>query len=78
MNFAGVSAFRQPCHIANMGNGWAIVIAGVVIAAAIMLGLRWQIVPATAFGSAYRLDSWTGEIVVCEQHVGRIILQCAP
>jgi len=42
---------------------FAIVFAGVVIAATIALMGRWQI--AAAKDEVYRLDRWTGEIQVC-------------
>jgi hypothetical protein len=42
----------------------AIMIAGSLIAAAILLAFRWQITAAT--GVVYRLDRWTGHIVACE------------
>jgi hypothetical protein len=42
----------------------AIVIAGALIAIAILVGFRWQITAAT--GIVYRLDQWTGNIVGCE------------
>jgi hypothetical protein len=41
----------------------AIVIAGVLIAAAILITLRWEISAAT--GVVYRLDRWTGAVTVC-------------
>jgi hypothetical protein len=41
----------------------AIVIAGLLIAAAILISLRWEISAAT--GVVYRLDRWTGAVMVC-------------
>jgi hypothetical protein len=41
----------------------AIVIAGALIALAILSAFRWEISAAT--GVVYRLDRWTGHIVAC-------------
>jgi hypothetical protein len=46
----------------------AIVIAGTLIAIAILVAFRWQITAAT--GIVYRLDRWTGDIVACEINPG--------
>jgi hypothetical protein len=49
----------------------AIVIAGALVAIAILVALRWQITAAS--GYVYRLDRWTGHITVCGwQDVHRI------
>jgi hypothetical protein len=42
----------------------AIVIAGLLIAGAILIAFRWQISAAT--GVVYRLDRWTGSVIVCD------------
>jgi hypothetical protein len=42
----------------------AIVIAGALIAIAVLIAFRWQISAAT--GVVYRLDRWTGHAVVCD------------
>jgi hypothetical protein len=41
----------------------AIVIAGALVAVAILIAFRWQISGATGF--VYRLDRWTGHTTVC-------------
>jgi hypothetical protein len=41
----------------------AIVIAGALIAGAILITFRWEIV--AEHGDVYRLDRWTGRIVEC-------------
>jgi hypothetical protein len=46
----------------------AIVIAGTLIAIAILVAFRWQITAGT--GIVYRLDRWTGDIVACEINPG--------
>jgi hypothetical protein len=46
----------------------AIVIAGVLIAAAVLIAQRWEISAAT--GVVYRLDRWTGDILACELNPG--------
>jgi len=42
----------------------AIVVAGALVAIAILLAFRWQISSAT--GVVYRLDGWTGHVAICE------------
>ena len=42
----------------------AIVIAGALIAVAILMAFRWQISAATG-GVVYRIDRWTGNIEFC-------------
>jgi hypothetical protein len=42
----------------------AVVIAGTLIAIAILIAFRWQIAASTDV--VYRLDRWTGNIVACE------------
>lgn len=42
----------------------AIVIAGVLIAAAILITFRWQIA-VNSDGGIYRLDRWTGQTRIC-------------
>ena len=46
----------------------AVLIAGLLIAAAILISFRWQISAAT--GVVYRLDRWTGNIIACELNPG--------
>lgn len=46
----------------------AVVIAGTLIAIAILVAFRWQISAAT--GVVYRLDRWTGKIIACELNPG--------
>ena len=43
-------------------------IAGALIAVAVLIVFRWQISAAT--GVVYRLDRWTGDIVACELNPG--------
>ncbi len=51
----------------------AMIIAGALIAAAVLFVLRWEIVTA---GSAagppvtYRLDRWTGDVTICHYPPG--------
>lgn len=47
-----------------MNNGWAIIIAGILVAASIVFVGRWTIVSPTVL-TAYRLDRWTGDITFC-------------
>jgi hypothetical protein len=42
----------------------AIVLAGLLIACAVLIAFRWQISAATG-GVVYRLDRWTGNIEFC-------------
>ena len=51
-----------------MSRSIAIVIAGVLIAVAILIAFRWQISAAT--GVVYRLDRWTGDVIACELSPG--------
>lgn len=46
-----------------MKTGPAIIIAGALIAAAILFAFRWDM--AAFGGQAWRLDRWTGKIVGC-------------
>ena len=43
----------------------AIVIAGILVASAILLAFHWQISVGTGFVS-YRLNQWTGHVEVCD------------
>jgi len=52
----------------------AIVVAGALVAIAILLAFRWQISSAT--GVVYRLDGWTGHVAICE--VGVHDYRCQP
>jgi hypothetical protein len=59
-----------------MSNATAIVIGAVIIAAAILIVFRWQLVPG-----AMLLDRWTGTVVPCEtKHSsdppGKIYFRC--
>ena len=47
----------------------AVVIAGALIAAAILISFRWQLSAAT--GVVYRLDRWTGNVTVCDLSYGQ-------
>jgi hypothetical protein len=47
----------------SMGSPLAILVAGIIVAAAIAFVFRWQIIPAG--GDAYRLDRWSGRISIC-------------
>ena len=42
----------------------AVLIAGALVAVAILIAFRWHISAAT--GVVYRLDRWTGHIAVCD------------
>jgi hypothetical protein len=42
----------------------AVVIAGALVAVAILIAFRWHISAAT--GVVYRLDRWSGRIIACE------------
>jgi len=42
----------------------AIMVAGALVAVAVMMVFRWQISAATG-GVVYRLDRWTGNIEFC-------------
>jgi hypothetical protein len=42
----------------------AILIAGALIAASLLIAFRWQISAATGF--VYRLDRWTGSVTACD------------
>jgi hypothetical protein len=44
---------------------WAIIIAGALVAAAIALTNHWSFYPAPQGGLAYRLNRWTGGVIVC-------------
>ena len=55
-----------------MSTPIAIVVAGILIAAAILIAGHWQISIAGP-GSAYRLDRWTGAIADCRSGA-----QCEP
>jgi hypothetical protein len=46
----------------------SVVIAGTLIAVAILIAFRWQISAAT--GVIYRLDRWTGNLIVCDLSYG--------
>ena len=46
-----------------MRNPIAIVLAGIIIAAAILLAFRWDI--TVERGVVYRLDRWTGRVTAC-------------
>jgi hypothetical protein len=48
-----------------MANGWAIIIAGVIIGASILITNHWQIMQGQNSFSVYRLNRWTGTIDVC-------------
>jgi hypothetical protein len=52
----------------SMRAAVAVVIAGTLIAIAILVAFRWQITAAP--GIVYRLDRWTGNIVACELNAG--------
>jgi hypothetical protein len=59
-----------------MNNATAIVIGAVIIAAAILIVFRWQLVP-----DLYLLDRWTGRVVPCvTEHSrdppGKIYFRC--
>ena len=57
-----------------MNNALAILIGAVIIAAAILIVFRWQLVPGVML-----LDRWTGTVVPCvTQHssTGKIYFQC--
>lgn len=42
----------------------AVIVGAVAIAAAILLAGRWQIADGQG-GAVYRIDRWTGQVVVC-------------
>jgi hypothetical protein len=50
-----------------MRLSFAVIIAGGLIAIAVLITFRWEISAAAneAGGIVYRLDRWTGEIVGC-------------
>ena len=50
-------------------NAVATLIAGIVIAGAILIAFRYEISAATG-GVVYRLDRWSGQITACELSVG--------
>ena len=45
-------------------NAVATLIAGIVIAVAILIAFRYEI--SAAIGVVYRLDRWSGQITACE------------
>jgi len=61
---------KKASILRQFANPVAIVVAGALIAAAILFALRWQISGTT--NGAYRLDAWSGKIVVC------IVDRCVP
>jgi hypothetical protein len=48
----------------HMRTAVAIVIAGILIAAAILIAFHWQI--GAGLGFVYRLNNWTGHAIVCD------------
>jgi hypothetical protein len=72
-----------------MNNGYAIIIAGALIALAVLVTFRWHIStlsggPSPPGNSIYRLDRWTGTVTKCDDQwvpangVGAIKLDCSP
>ena len=72
-----------------MNNGVAIVIAGALVALAVLITFRWDISalpggPSPPGNSIYRLDRWTGTVTKCDDQfvpatgVGGIKLDCSP
>jgi hypothetical protein len=55
---------RLRAHILRMGRSIAIVVAGGLIALAIMVTNHWEINTSSA-GQNFRLNRWTGSIEVC-------------
>jgi hypothetical protein len=51
----------------SKGLFFAVILAGIAIAAAVLFVGRWQIVGVGGGprGYVYRLDAWTGEIAFC-------------
>jgi hypothetical protein len=56
-----------------MNNALAILIGAVIIAAAILIVFRWQVVP-----DVYLLDRWTGTVTGCLSVPGHSKLDCEP
>lgn len=48
-----------------MGNPLAVILGSVIIAAAILLAFRWNIIIAGPDGDVVRLDHWTGHLSAC-------------
>jgi hypothetical protein len=49
----------------------AIVVAGLLVATAILIAFHWQI--SATPGYLYRLDRWTGRVITCDLSlIGRI------
>lgn len=63
-------------HSHLMGTPGAIVLAGVLIAAAILFVFRWQV----AGPAPLLLDRWTGKVVACDvpAHDRPLKLPCEP
>ena len=63
----GLASGRLRAHIRGMWRSIAIVVAGGVIALAILISNHWMIIPggSNSIAATIRLNRWTGAIEVC-------------